>query len=164
CGLRIYWHEQFGASTPIEPGMHIDQALIAEGVWEEIDLADFYDDLQEFFGFPWALNEFCRHFRIDEPVSCTDLTTHGFTFGALAEYIRERVERVSFEPITLLGRRCSSAGSFRGIEELVHRTDRSVPRFGPSTPIKDRLRGRTLHAIYARLRWISVGRLPAPRS
>jgi hypothetical protein len=164
CGLRIWWHESFGGAVSIEPATRIDFALKAEGVWQETDIESFYDGLQRFFGFPWAQDDWARYFRLDqaENEEQWEVIARDFTFGALARYVQERVDAVPMAPVTILGRPCLTAGIFRGLEELVLRMDRSVKQFGPSTPIASRLGRSRLDDLSTRLRWISLGRLPAP--
>jgi hypothetical protein len=158
CGLRMWWHESLGCKSSIAPDVDIDEALLAEGIWHEIDFADMYDELKEFFGFPRALDEWVDHFRLTSPTE----DAPKFTFRALAEYIQARVEAVAMGPITILGKPCATAGVFRGLEGHVRQIDRNVERFGPSTPIRERLRGNALHQFCRKLHWVSLGRVPAP--
>jgi hypothetical protein len=70
------------------------------------------------------------------------------------------VKPISFVPITLLGKPCQTAGSFRGIEQLVQQTNPKGSRFAPSTPIRERLRGVPLQRFWNRLRWMLDDQIP----
>ena len=77
------------------------------------------------------------------------------TFGALARFIADRAPMIaSFDPITVFGRDCASAGVFTGIQRLAGR------QFAPSARIIDVLRGHDLDSFWTQLRWITEHSIP----
>lgn len=55
------------------------------------------------------------------------------TVSALAEFILDRVTRIKFEPVSILGSPpCPAAGYFVGMSELVKTIRPNTERFGPS--------------------------------
>jgi acyl carrier protein len=58
------------------------------------------------------------------------------TVSAFADFIRDRIKPISFEPISVLGSDpCPAAGYFVGMSEIVNQLRPDTERFGPSTPI-----------------------------
>lgn len=165
CGIRQIWAEQVGCEDPIEPEMRIDEHLKAAGLFDELDFADLFFVIERHFGFHCSREEwleFCG-FEGRNAEEWQRMVGPRFTFAALVRFIAERVDVISFESITILGKPCATAGAFRGIEQLAYQINENVERFGPSTAIRERLRGYKLYQFWQRLRWISAGKLPAPR-
>lgn len=163
-GLRIIWREALDYEAPILPEIRFADDFKAGGNLEEIDFADVICRIQGHFGFTCAWEDWqtflgwCGH---DPDVWERDVAPR-LTFAALADFIRERLEPISLEPITLLGKPCRSAGIFRALERLAGQVHPRVCRFGPSTPIRARLRGIRLRRFWSRLRWILEDQIPAP--
>lgn len=164
CGLHIFWREHLGCESPCEPDMSVIEQLKDEGIYEDIDLADVLFCLKRLFGFQCAWEEWDTFWGI--PIQDPDEWNRGvaprLTFRALAEFIREQLEPIYLEPITILGKPCRTAGIFRALERLAGQVHPKVSRFGPSTPIRARLRGSRLHKFWDRLRWITKDQIPLP--
>lgn len=164
CGLQIIWKEVLGCVSPFDPDLSLIEQMKAEGIYEEIDLYDVFFRLKRDFGFQCAWEEWDTFLglHVRDPHQWNTKVAPRLTFRALAEFIRERLEPISLEPITILGKSCLTAGIFRALERLAGQVHPKVRRFGPSTPIRTRLRGSHLHTFWNRLRWITKGRVPLP--
>ncbi|HTU22852.1 MAG TPA: hypothetical protein VMG10_32735 [Gemmataceae bacterium] len=162
-GIRIYWQEHLGIEDSFLPDMRIDYHLRQEGWWEEIDLMDVAYSLERTFGFTCSRQEWLEYFGDGlDAEEWEHLAGPRLTFRGLADFIRERLEPISLEPITILGKPCCTAGIFRALERLASQVHPNVRRFAPSTPIRRCLRGVRLHRFWSRLRWIFEDQLPPP--
>ncbi|MHB1426013.1 MAG: hypothetical protein ACYC3I_22850 [Gemmataceae bacterium] len=165
CGLRIIWGEVLDSEEPLKLDMRFFDEFRAGGRFEEIDFGDVTWRLQRDFGFTCALVEWKTFLGL--PIQDTDVWERDIaprlTVRALIDFIRDRLEPISLEPITLLGKPCLTAGIFRGLERLAGSVDPEVIRFGPSTPIRNCLCGLRLRCFWNRLRWIVEDQLPPPR-
>lgn len=144
----------------------------------ETRLSDYYVDNDCHESFDELLIALCGVFGMETPASewaefiggGADSFEHWladvaprFTFGAIADFIAERAECVSFGPTTVLGTPDASVGAFLGVEQLARAVEPRLRPFGPSTPIRRRLRGPMLWAFWNRLRWMTEDRLPPLR-
>lgn len=162
-GIRIYWRECLNIDDSFAPDMRIDHHLRQVGWWEEIDMMDVAYGLERRFGFTCSRQEWLDYFGDGlEAEEWELLAAPRLTFRGLADFIRERLEPISLEPINLLGKPCRTAGIFRGLERLAGQIYPKVTRFAPSTPIRARLRGIRLYYFWSRLRWIVEDQLPPP--
>jgi hypothetical protein len=165
-GLRIIWREILDHESSLDLDMRFMDEFNDEGSYDEIDFGDVIPYIHRHFGFSCAMEEWKiflgLHIQsLDEWQR--DIAPR-LTFRALADFIRERLKPISFEPITLLGKPCLTAGIFRSLERLVEQIHPKATRFAPSTPIRARLRGVRLHRFWSRLRWMLHDQLPpAPR-
>lgn len=162
CGLRETWFDITGAyDTPFEADTRIDLYLKADGTWAEIDLADVWIALEEFFGFKCNIDEWTQLFRLDvtDAQKWESECAPQITFGALARFIAERAEAISLAPTTILGRRCAPAGAFLGIRRVAQRLRPYGNDFAPSALIIENFRGRSLNRLWTQLCWMSNGRL-----
>jgi hypothetical protein len=164
CGIRTIWREALGYEEPLD----LDTRFFDDfrgGVLEDLDFGDVIFRMEREFGFSCAVDEWNSF--LGTPIQDVDVWERDIapqlTFRALVDFIRERLEPISLEPITLLGRPCRTAGIFRDLERLVGQIHPAAIRFGPSTPIRARLRGLRLHQLWDRLRWITEDRIPLPR-
>ncbi len=164
----IFWREELGLEKPFNPDSRIDHHLSNDDFWESIglkeeyDFADIISGLEERFGFSCIDEEWNRAFGLSvrrREEWLQKFAPH-FTFRRLVEFIEKHVQPISFEPISLLGKTCLTAGIFRGIEQLVRQTNPTATRFAPSTPIHERLRGATLQRFWNRLRWMLDDQIP----
>jgi hypothetical protein len=163
-GLRIIWREVLDYETPLDLDMRFMDEFLNGGMLEEIDFGDVIYRLQRHFGFTCARKEWKDFLNLpaqDFEEWKRDIAPR-LTFRALVNFISERLKPISFEPITLLGKPCLAAGVFRGVEQLVHQIRPKAQRFGPSTPIHERLSRWQRHALWDRLRWITEERIPKP--
>lgn len=80
-----------------------------------------------------------------------------FTFGRIAEII---IHRCTLTPITILGSKSAAAGAFRCVQGVANQVSPRIKPFGPSTPILERLRGRSLERFWTKLQIISGEKLP----
>lgn len=161
-GIRIVWREVLGYHKPLDLERCFLDEFIPGGELEEIDFWDVIYRLERVFDFTCASNEWNALLRF--PVQDLDEWKRDvaprLTFRALVHFIHERLKPISFEPITLLGNPCLTAGIFRGLERLVGQIHPKVERFGPSTPIRACLSGLRLHRFWSRLRWMMEDQLP----
>lgn len=167
-GLYIFLREDFGCKTLIDPDLRIDEFFKADGIWEELDTGELAEELSNYFGFSCSLDEWEAFFGWTTSAHARNveeweqLFAPHFTFRGLADFIRERAEPISFEPLTLLGKPCITAGIFRGLERLTEQIHPVASRFAPSTSIRACLRGSRLRRFWNRLRWMTEDRIPAP--
>src|SRR6185437_8333692 len=134
CGLRIFWREETGGNDSFDAGTRIDHHLESEGISEEIDITEILHDIEQFFRFSCRLEEWQSYVGWDtkDQEEWERKYAPQFTFGRLADFIRERVEAISLEPLTLLGKPCLTAGIFRGLERLAEQINPKTPRFAPT--------------------------------
>ena len=161
-GIRIFWRETLGCDSPIDPEMSMIEQLKSVGLYEDLDFTDVCVGLQRLFGFIsyWEEWDAFLGIPIKDPDEWEKTVAPRLTFRALAEFIREQLKLISFEPITLLGKPCLTAGVFRGIERLAVQVYPRVRRFAPSTPIHQCLRGVRCYLFWNRLRWMVHDELP----
>jgi hypothetical protein len=164
-GIRIIWRDVLGYEAPLDLDMHFMEEFKYGGIFDEIDFGDVIWRLQREFGFTCALEEWKTFLGLH--IKDSDEWNRDFaprlTFRALADFIRERLEPILLEPLILLGKPCRTAGIFRALERLAGQVHPAVSRFGPSTPIRARLRGSRLQRFWDRLRWITQDQIPLPR-
>ncbi len=165
-GLGIYWHEYLGCDSPIDPDMSFIDQLRVEGLYEDIDFTDVRRGLQRLFGFTCSRSEWETFLgtHLKDPGTWEKTIPPWLTFRVLADFIGEHLKPVSFEPMTLLGKPCLTAGIFRGLERLAVQVNPRVQRFAPSTPIRQRLRGVRFYIFWNRLRWMLQDQLPPPQT
>lgn len=120
--------------------------------WIGFDSLDFVFRVEAFFGVGIPRASLC---------GARDEKLLNLTFGMIADFIAERAPYVEIEPIALLGKPCAPVGAFRAIQSVAGLHARNCSNFGPSTPIRDRLRGMQLRFTWDYLRWLSHERLPA---
>lgn len=154
CGLREVWQDITGVDDPFYTNTQIDTFMKADGTWEEIDFADIFRGLERFFGFSCSDNEWREFFGFEVAKRSIDEWDHTvapkLTFGALARFVAARAPMIaSFDPITVFGRECVSAGIFTGIQEL------AGEQFAPSERIIDVMRGNDLDSFWTKLRWMT---------
>ncbi len=150
-----------GAPVSFLPADRIDNVLRTVDCWDEIDFADVIECIERRFGFHCADSEW------DELLG-TSLTPAGweahaennFTFRSLAVFIAERLETVTIEPVSILGSRCAQVGAFRAVEAVARELAPDTRRFAPSTRLRKRFHGERLETLWARIRWITGGRIP----
>ncbi|HEY7329128.1 MAG TPA: hypothetical protein VH592_15910 [Gemmataceae bacterium] len=166
-GLRIFWRERLGCRVPSDSDRSFIEHLKANGkVISEIDLIDYVPEaLEFFFRFKCSPTEWESFLGlpIQDPNEWEKNTAPRLTFRALANFIRERLDPISFAPVTLLSKPCLTAGVFRGLEQLAEKIHPKVTKFAPSTPIRARLRGFRLLYFWSELRWIMEDQLPPQR-
>lgn len=128
---------------------------IVMGVEERLAFQLGFDEVLEFYQFPAAPAESMSIEVWRKQV------VPALTVAAFAEFIRERYDPVSFEPISLLGSPpCPAAGYFRGITEIVRHINPETERFAPSTPIRDVLPNGRLRLLWWRLNRATNQSLP----
>jgi len=145
-GLKQIWDDTLRCWFP--PDANTKVAGSSWGI-DELDFAHVIFAIESFFDFKAELTEW--KVLIDNP---------NLTFQALAEFIAERAEAISLEPLLILGRPCKTAGIFRALESAARLVKPAIGRFGPSTPIRQRFRGSALIDFWDHVRWLSEDKLP----
>jgi hypothetical protein len=158
-GLHEAWEGIVGVDDPFDAETQIDTFMKADGTWDEIDFADIFRGIERFFRFSCTDKEWLDLFGFDvakRSMSEWDQTVAPkLTFGALARFISERAPLIaSFDPITVFGRDCASAGVFTGIQRL------AGEQFAPSVRIIDVMRGHDLDSFWTQLRWMTEHAIP----
>jgi acyl carrier protein len=161
-GIRIFLRENLGCESPFDADVRIHDYLETEKWWDGLDIMDFVYGLEELFGFSCSRKEWNDYFGVSvrDVEEWKKTVSPRLTFRALADFIRERLNPIALEPVTLLGKPCLTAGVFRGLEQLAVQVNPRVGRFAPSTPIRQCLRGARLHRFWNRLRWMLEDQLP----
>jgi hypothetical protein len=163
-GIRIVWREELNFKSSFDPETRIDAQVNAEGDFDDFDIAELICALQ------WIFNFTCprKDWEIFFGCHCRDVSewektgASRCTFRGLADFIGERLNPVSLEPLTLLGKPCLTAGIFRGLEQLAVQVNPRVVRFAPSTSIRQCLHGVRLRRFWNRLRWMIEDQIPPP--
>ena len=160
CGLREAWQRITGADEPFNTETQIDTYMKETGTWDEIDFADVFRGLEQFFQFGCSDVEWKTFFGFavaKRSLEEWDRTVaRKLTFRALADFIADRAPvTASFDPISVLGIPCAPAGVFDGCQKLI-----AAPRIAPSTRIIDALRGNALDDFWMRLRWQTENLIP----
>ncbi|WP_339731715.1 hypothetical protein [uncultured Gimesia sp.] len=177
CGIEEFltsdtpsWLSRYPA---LDADARIDDYLqtpIPRWAREEIELDDvfsWFQMMEYFFHFQCSEKEWTEYFGLDlfeddrEEWEC--LHAADFTFRRLAQFIAARATVISFQPVEVLGTECGPAGTFYGIQQLVRTLKKRSPDFGPSTKIRDVLKGYSLINFWSHLRWMTgqrVAKLP----
>ncbi|MGD8450720.1 MAG: hypothetical protein PVJ57_02780 [Phycisphaerae bacterium] len=172
-GMRRVWKRCLTEEMPDDPNTRVDRWLEQKGL-DDIDLSDVLFELDRFCGHPRAvwlawkrqsLPEWKQHFGMDVRSRAKWEAEYGprCTFAEFARFIAGRASAPTLEPVVVLGKPCLTAGAFGVIEHTVAAMQPGTPRFAPSTPVADVIRGRCLRQVWERLRWISEDRLPPLR-
>lgn len=163
-GIRIFWRERLNCESPFDPDMSFVAQLKAQHMYSNIDFDDVACGLGWLFGLTcsWEEWEFFLGKHIQDDSEWEKTIAPKLTFRALADFIRERLNPISLEPMTLLGKPCLTAGVFRALEKLAKQIKPKINCFAPSTPIRARLRGIRLHCFWSQLRWMIEDQLPPP--
>ncbi|QDT29352.1 hypothetical protein Enr10x_47040 [Gimesia panareensis] len=176
CGMREMWERDqtelffLPRSVPFQPDDRIDehmQSRILKWASEAIDysdLVDLYKSLQYCFRFECTREEWSDCFRLDVYLDDYEewerLYAADFTFRRAAQFVAERATAISFEPVNIIGQECGPAGAFCGIQELVREVKKRPREFGPSTRIRDVLKGNAFIFFWMKVRWITKQRAP----
>jgi hypothetical protein len=161
-GLREAWGSITGNDDAFDLDTRIVAFMKADGSWDDLDFADIFQHLEEFFGFTCSLKEWKDFFGSDRSLDDWEqnVAPH-LTFGSLAQFIADRAPRVaSFEPIPVLGRYCLSAGIFTGIQRVAEHVSGKRLSFPPSAQIIDVFQGHDLDNFWSQLRWMTENSIP----
>ncbi len=164
CGLKQTVKVGLSTEAPFDADTRIHNYIMESGC-DEDDLEFLNWGIEDVFGIELPPPEWetmltqgaGSHEEWMERVAPT------LTFGWLADEIAGRAKPIPFEPLTFLGRRCVPAGMFCGLTRMAGEINPQVKRFGPSTPILHRLRGRRLSRFWDRLTWMTQDQLPPLR-
>jgi len=165
-GLREAWDGITGVDDPFDAETRLDTYMKADGTWDDIDLADVFRRLEEFFGFACSDKEWTDLFGFDVFDRSMDewekTVAPKLTFGALARFVADRATVIAaFDPLPIFGRCCAPAGVFAGIERLAESARGKCQRFAPSDRIIDVMRGNDLDNFWMHLRWMTEHSIPA---
>jgi hypothetical protein len=164
-GLREAWEDMTGVDDPFYADTQIDMFMKADDTWDEIDFADIFRGLERFFDFTCSDKEWKDFFGFDIAKRNIDewdqTVAPNLTFGALARFIADHAPMIaSFDPITVFGHHCASAGVFTGIQRLADKLTDNNQRFAPSARIIDVMRGHDLDNFWTQLRWMTEYTIP----
>ncbi len=106
--------------------------------------------------FDWI--DFPGYFGLDLDQRWWDEWKPERTIGELCADLAGRIELPVWEPVTLLGRQCETAGAFLAIRRMLAADGADADRIGPSSPVAPYLRRHP--AVFGRVRLASGGRLP----
>lgn len=164
-GIRIVLRENCGCESPFDADMSLSHYIHGFKSWDDMDIMEAVYELEELFGFSCSRKEWDDFFGVSirNIEEWKKTVAPRLTFRALADFIRERLNPIVLEPVTLLGKPCLTAGIFRGLEQLAVQVNPRVARFAPSTPIRQCLRGGQLRRFWNRLRWMIEDQLPPAR-
>ena len=175
-GIQAAMAEYLDCDDLFDENTRFDEYMKQAGLWDDIDFADVFYDLEHFMGATDAsrrrwmcetLNDWNKLFgskdkRLSAEKWEVEYGQH-ITFGVLTDFLIERTPVIPIEPVWVMGRECKTAGAFRTIERICRLTEPRVKEFAPSTPIRARFRSGKQRQLWARLRWLSEGRLPPHR-
>jgi hypothetical protein len=166
CGLREVWPVLTGTDDIFDADTQVYTFMMADGSWDDLDLADVCHGLERFFGFTCSRGEWMEFFGFDvaerSPAEWEQCVVPKMTFGSLAQFIALRAPVVeSFEPKPVFGRNCATAGVFAGIQQVADHINGDCPRFAPSSRVIDVMRGNELDKFWTQLRWITERSIPA---
>lgn len=163
-GIRIFWRENLRCESPFDAETRIEHHLQATEIAEDLDLMEIANGIETLFGFKCPRQEWHDFFGITirDAEEWEKTVAPRLTFEALADFIQERLNFISFEPVTVLGKPCLTAGIFRGLEQLAVQVNPRASRFAPSTSIRECLRGVRLRRFWNRLRWMIEDQIPPP--
>lgn len=169
CGLREAWAVATGTDDPFDAETQIYPFMLADGSWDDLDLADIFFRLEQFFEFTCGLEEWKDFFSFDianrSREEWEQIVAPKLTFGSLAEFIAQRAPMIaSFVPIPVFGRNCATAGVFVGIQRVADNVKGNCRQFAPSARIIDVMRGNDLDNFWTQLRWMiedAAPKLPA---
>mgnify|MGYP003663319582 FL=1 len=176
CGMREVWERDqrdlffLPHYVPFQPDDRIDehmQSRIPNWSGEEIDYSDLvelYQSLQYCFRFECSREEWSDYFRLDvydvDYEKWERLYAGDFTYRRVAQFIADRATPISFEPVNVIGQECGTAGAFYGIQELVREVKQRPQEFGPSTRIRDVMKGNAFVYFWMKVRWITGQQAP----
>ena len=176
CGMRELWERDklelffLPRYVPFQPDERIDEHMqsgIPNWSGEEIDTSDLvnlYQSWQYCFRFESTPEEWSAYFRLDvydaDYKEWERLYAADFTFRRAAQFIAARSTVISFEPVNVIGQECRPTGTFYGIRELVREVKKCPREFGPSTRIRDVLKGDAFVFFWMKVRWITAQRAP----
>ncbi len=106
--------------------------------------------------FDWV--DFGPYFGLDLDQGWYDQWKHGRNVGELCDDLARRIDVPVFEPLTVLGRECETAGAFLAIRNMLAADGADVRKLGPSSSVATHLRRH--RAVFGRVRLASGGRLP----
>ncbi len=134
-------------------------------MWDEIDLADVFSEVEDYFGFKAERNEWTQLFgvHLTKSEQWEEQIANRLTFNDLADFVLAHVESPCIPKVVILGRSCAPAGAFRLIQRLVRRMRPQCPAFGPSSEIANVLPRTSMVQLWSQLRWRSENRLPKLR-
>ena len=129
----------------------------------------FLEDLAQYFQFPWNEGRWAVWLQLRDTSLKTKQqrqaawehwqqeTAPQFTVRTLAELVARKARVPSFEPVTILGSRCESAGVFLGLCSL---PEAGSGRYAPSTPLRAIKSSYSIRELWKRAEWINGVKLP----
>lgn len=147
---------------PLFPENRIDHYLMAESWWDDFDFGDLFYCIERDFNFTCSSEEWQGFLglNIRDFMEWESIVAPRLTFGALADFIIERAEAITFEPVSVAGHECGKAGAFLGVNDVARQVKPGIERIAPSTPIRKRLHGRQLVNFWNHLQWMTENSMP----
>ena len=155
CEIKSVVEEERLSKIPITPSTRIDSVLrIDRELGEEGDFHYLSSSIEWRLGFriqPDRWTRFCGGGLSD--ADWEDFAKEHFRFEDLTSFVVNWLDRTRIEPKRVLGKECLPAGAFHALVDMVSEIKPDVKRFGPSTLIRKRLRGKYLERVWQRLAW-----------
>ncbi len=162
-GFRRILRDMTGKDAPITPDTRIDRHLKQLNAWDDIDPLDFMLRTELYFDCKFTREDWesLSHYReCKSPDEWERRFAHDFTFGRMAELLAGRTLLLQVKPEVFIGRPCLAAGAFSSMERLVLRQNSLAPRFGPSTPIHQVLKGSSLRRFWRQVQLLTRDLVP----
>ncbi|QDU91043.1 hypothetical protein Pla175_44600 [Pirellulimonas nuda] len=167
-GIESYFRECGDADTTLDPLSSVYEYHVAASEADGECPLWFLVGLGEHLGLDWGENRWSvllklprrkksRADNIDSWRDWEERIAPKLTVNWLALAIARRLPGVSFEPVTVLGRRCAPAGAFYGLCSMPELQGRRV---APSTPLRRVLSRSAASRVVRRAAWVSGRDLP----
>jgi hypothetical protein len=155
CGIREVLYSDFWIAVDFDANTNIIDLVNHDSQFDDYDFLVVLDRIARLFSFSCNKSEWLDFFS-ERNYRTFDEWKQQQTFGALARFIAQRAGvNVSFTPVLMLDKRCSSAGIFLGMQSLASREIKGCMPFAPSTPILEVMRGKQLQRFWRQLRWMT---------
>ena len=170
-GVQAFFHEHCGDMVIVHPEASVLDYEQAAKDSHECPL-EFLADLASYFQLEWNEARWYVWLKLKAGANLPKRQRQEFwekwkrdvaptiTVRRLAEYIARHAPAISFEPVAVLGRNCSTAGVFEG---LCGCPEVNSMRVAPSTPLRELGGSSKICDFWARAEWSSGVALPPVR-
>lgn len=169
-GIQAFVESNCGRGVVISPDASVLRYQKAAADSHECPLL-FLEDMARYFGLEWGERRWIIWLKLRDRTKTKAAREAAWQHWQqeigptilvrdLAQLIAARAVAPTFEPATVLGRRCAAAGVFLGICSLPEVGQQRLP---PSAPLRTLGRSSTICQLWKRAEWISGAPLPAVR-